>query len=302
VAVATIALACAQSAESEANVTAGALPFSAMGCVNSRAGDGNWVFTPASGVWNSCNMPIRGDGASMCIDWNGQTDFTSIFVDLASVRYKPGCYAWYTPACTFDLRRVHQITFEVDLHNCQGVWAAPLWLSPTPWTGPAWYSGEIDLVELCPRGAVATNFGAAGGAGESQMTWGSAQGLNGARKYTMTLDHNSGSLSTQICRLDGSGCFNGAHYNNFLNEAHSTRGKAHSDPYHLAVDIWNGYGGDGGWYGCHAQNDPNSQCQFAVRNIKIHTFDGSPMWGGGKCAALNGYWKEFPRNETVVMV
>lgn len=260
-----------------------------MGCPSSRVRDGNHVFENGAGTWYSCNMPARGDGAYMCVDEKGATDYTSIFVDMASVPSKSGCFVWHTPACSFDLLRVHQLTFEIDLQHCETVWAAPLWLSPDPWVAPGSLSGEIDMVELCPRGSVSTNFGAAGGPGEVQESWGGAGGLNGPKKYTMTFDRTSGSLTTVICHLDGSNCFSGAHYSNFLHVVHSTAGRSVSYPYHLTVDVWNGYGGDGGWYGCGAQNDPNSQCQFAVKNIKLHTWDGSALFPSGKCAALNGY-------------
>lgn len=223
----------------------------------------------------------------MCLDSGGRPDYTSVFVDLASVSSKTGCYAW-TSECTFDLLRVSSIVFDVDLRNCASVWACPLWISPSPWVAPAQTSGEIDFVELCPRGAVATNFGAGGEPGEREQSWASAFGLEGPRRFTMTIGGGGGTLATRICRLDGSDCFDGAVYENFLSVAASTRGRSVSFPYHINVDVWNGYGGDGGWYGCGAQNDPQTTCQFAIRNIRIHSKDGGPIFGG-KCAALNGY-------------
>lgn len=297
-----------EAADVSANETVGDRysPFGGMGCGAARNGDGRWVFNAGSGTWPSCHMPVRGDGAYACVD-NGIVDPTSIFVDLANVGDRTGCFAWQTSGCTFDLKRVHQITFDMDLRHCEGVWAAPLWLSPDPWVGPGQFSGEIDLVELCPRGSVATNFGSAGGPGEHQKIWGSAAGLNGAKTVTMTLDRWSGTLTTRVCNYGGSGCFNSAYYTNFLHVVHSAKG-AHSFPYHLNVDVWNGHGGDGGWWGCGARNDPTSQCQFAVKQIRIHTNDGRPMFAGGKCAALNAASAVVdtegttPMNETIVVV
>lgn len=66
-----------------------------------------------------------------------------------------------------------------------------------------------------------------------------------------------------------------------------TKGRGQSFPYTFLSDIWNGHGGDGGWTGCKAFNNPNSQCQYVIHNIKIYTVDGRPMFSG-KCGALNG--------------
>ena len=42
-------------------------------------------------------------------------------------------------------------------------------------------SGEIDFVEMCPVGSVATNFGAGGQPGEEQEKWKGASGVTAAQ-------------------------------------------------------------------------------------------------------------------------
>eukprot|EP00928_Gymnodinium_smaydae_P006130 TRINITY_DN12132_c0_g1_i2.p1 TRINITY_DN12132_c0_g1~~TRINITY_DN12132_c0_g1_i2.p1 ORF type:complete len:317 (+),score=58.97 TRINITY_DN12132_c0_g1_i2:26-952(+) len=261
-------------------------PFPELGCARVAPPGGDWIFQGGSGRWPSCNMDIRADGATVCLDAAGNQDPTSIFINLKDLQESTGCFAW-TSVCNFDLLRVLRIEFDIDLHNCESVWAAPLWITPHPWLVPADTSGEVDFVELCPRGSVATNFGAGGAQGETERSWASAAGLKGPKHFVATFDASSGTLSTQICNQDGSGCFNGAQYNNFLHTVASTRGRTSSFPYNFVVDVWNGYGGDGGWQGCHAQNDANSMCQYAVKNIRVYTRDGSPLFTG-KCAAMNG--------------
>jgi len=91
-----------------------------------------------------------------------------------------------------------------------------------------------------------------------------------------------------------SNCHDSSFYTNFMSRVHATAGKSHSDPFVFMSDIWNGHGGDKGWYGCGARNSPNSNCQYAVKNIKVHTNDGSPMFAG-PCAVLNAGGNAVPR-------
>jgi len=133
---------------------------------------------------------------------------------------------------------------------------------------------------MCPVGNVATNFGAGGQAGETQLSWGSGAGASGPKHFILSLS-DSGSLTTQVCNLDRTGCFDGAHYENFLNAI--TSKTAH----HFVSDVWNGYGGDGGWTGCGGVNSPATQCRYAIMNIRVSSKDNQPLYSG-KCAALNG--------------
>merc|ERR1739844_745650 len=121
------------------------------------------------------------------------------------------------------------------------------------------------------------------------MQWGSGWGSNGPKHFTLEFD-NSGTLTTRICNLDGSGCFNGASYNDFLNRITSKH--AH----HFVSDIWNGHGGHGGdpgWAGCHAKNSPGTNCHYAIMNLRVSTNNGQPLYGG-KCAVLNGGTSPIP--------
>jgi hypothetical protein len=245
--------------------------------------DGNWVFEPANGQWQSCDMPISSRGATMC-----EGDPTSIFMNMADLNDKTGCFA-FTSKCSFDMKRLAYFEFDIDLKDCGTVWAAPLWASPNPWVGPAKTSGEVDFVELCTVGTVRTNFGAGGEPGEKQMSWGSAWGLNGPKHFLATLDSAAagGHLRTFVSDLGSGNAIAESYYLNYLNIATATRG-GNNYPFTLVSDLWNGYGGDGGWYGCQARNDPNTQCQYVIKNIRFHTNDHCPMFSGGACAAMNG--------------
>lgn len=254
-------------------------PFAEVGCASTRLGDANWLWEAGVGTFNSCDMPVRGDIGSMCIDSNGQPDYTSLYVDLASAPNKIGCFAWLANSCVMDFRRVLRIEFDFDVKSCGSVWAAPLWISP---------SGEVDLVEACPVGALYTNFATGG----HEMPIGNPSDLGGPKHLIMTVDGSAslvagGTLRTQICDFGRTNCRDSAFYEDFMSRVSPTKGRGQSFPYTFLSDIWNGHGGDGGWTGCKAFNNPNSQCQYVIHNIKIYAVDGRPMFSG-KCGALNG--------------
>lgn len=230
----------------------------------------------------------------MCVDENGQPDHSSIYVNMKATQDRSGCFAWHTPDCMFDLRKVAKIEFDIDLTSCYEIWAAPLWISPTPWLAPAGTSGEIDFAELCWVTQVRTNFAGGG----TQEQWASPSGLNGPKHYSMTFEDSSnldagGTVRAQICDLGGANCYDSSYYTNFLSTVSSTKGKAQGSPYRFVSDIWNGYSGDGGWYGCGARNMPSGECQYAIRNIRIHWNPGAQGFNG-KCAILNGNGSPSP--------
>jgi len=260
-------------------------PFAEVGCASTRVGDANWLWETGAGTFPSCDMPVRGDIGSMCIDSNGQPDYTSLYVDLASAPNRIGCFAWLASSCVMDFRRVLRIEFDFDVKSCGSVWAAPLWISPQPWDSPGPTSGEVDLVEACPVGSLYTNFATGG----HEMPIGNPSDLGGPKHMIMMIDSSAslvagGTLRTQICDFGKTNCRD---YEDFMSRVSPTKGRGQSFPYTFLSDIWNGHGGDGGWTGCKAFNNPNSQCQYVIHNIKIYTVDGRPMFSG-KCGALNG--------------
>lgn len=287
----TSALAAVTAASAALNATFATwpTPFGAIDCPRAMAPDDSWVFEAARGQWHSCDMPISSRGATMCVNENGQPDPSSIFMNMADMQHgRSGCFA-FTSKCSFNMRRLAYFEFDVDLRGCETVWAGPLWASPNPWTSPAKTSGEVDFVELCTVGSVRTNFGAGGEPGEQQVSWGSASGMDGPKHFVATLDPAAagGHLRTFVSELDGSNRITGSYYLNYLNTVTATKG-GNNYPFTLVSDVWNGYGGDGGWDGCQARNDPNTNCQYVIKNIRFHTNDNRPMFDWGACKAMNG--------------
>ena len=54
--------------------------------------------------------------------------------------------------CTFDVRDLVSIAADAGTHNCEGTWAASLWITPRDWGNSQELSGEIDLLETCVTG------------------------------------------------------------------------------------------------------------------------------------------------------
>jgi hypothetical protein len=112
-----------------------------------------------------------------CIRDDGSVDETSLLLDMRNIQNKGGCFVWDTFGCGTDMTRVSKIEFDFDYSQCGDVWTAPLWITPDNWKLPGGTSGEIDFLEMCPVGRAATNFGAGGQPGESQLLG----GLDGER-------------------------------------------------------------------------------------------------------------------------
>jgi len=270
--------------DSEAwNDTAGAAssPFSAMYCSESKKRSSSWIWK-SGGTSPSCNgAHATGDGAYMCADSKGHVDHTSIHVKLKDVKSKTGCFNWRTD-CEFHMKDISYISFNLGMRNCGSVWAAPLWMTPHPWKSPGGTSGEIDLVELCPVGKVATNFAGCGGAPGGtchQQKWHSAHGDVGPKHIGMAVSKSGDITVTMSRRRQETG-----KYSHYMKTATGARDNF---PYSFVSDIWNGHGGDGGWKGCHAHNDPHSECEYAITHLKVYGHSGKSVFHSGKCTALN---------------
>merc|ERR1719446_417769 len=92
-----------------------ASPFQSLGCSSLAPFDASSVFETWTQPCYSCNLPIRGDGGSVCVDASGTIDYTSILVDMQSLQERTGCFGWSAEQCALDLRRVSSIEFNFDL-------------------------------------------------------------------------------------------------------------------------------------------------------------------------------------------
>jgi len=165
------------------------------------------------------------------------------------------------------------------------MWIAPLWMTQTHWVAPNYLSGEVDILESCPRDRLATNFASGG----HQVAY---------SKEDLSLDELSdghltfrilsdGQVFVSVCHqkdLDDAGQCprqpGDASYDNlFASHACGDTSDCHA---HLIADIWNGVGGDSGYQHCMSKVDgvadflkPNlkSKCHFAVTDIQVRGKD-----------------------------
>lgn len=205
----------------------------------------------------------------------------------------PQTCAWARSPCSFQFHGaagVREITADVAMGDCSGTWAAPLWISPSNWTGYG-ASGEIDVLELC-GGQVAQNFAGGTAWGGTQAVWaGLAQsGFPKRRFHVRYSPEDNGTITTWSCPLDadgregsGSDCEGGGNYKNFAR----TFGETGDARYALTSDVWNGVGAQD----CERAR-PSSTCNFEISNVRLHLADGAdpdavfPATAPGVCRSL----------------
>lgn len=269
-----------------------ASPFGAHG-LNSTASlcngaavvspDSSWIWSTGAVPSPSCQSPEVVNNAQMC-----EGDPTSIVFQASG---DAECLASRMDACTFDMHDFDQLDFDLDMVDCQGTWAAPLWMTPTYWEGGA-DSGEIDMIENCPWDQVRSNF-----AGESednqQVSWTQGSNVVGTgddfkSHTTMWKQQDTdGKMGIYIstCRQtevgsDGTCPKEGAaHQRDIYGKNGCSKGDC---VYTMVSDLWNGKFGDAGWTGCTQEGtNIGSKCKFSVTNFK-----SKGMQFSGKCAAM----------------
>lgn len=65
------------------------------------------------------------------------------------------CMSWSTQdSCEFKQKDLQALQVSLKSSNCNGIWAAPLWIAPAGWKAPQHTTGELDIFE---RGCSASN-------------------------------------------------------------------------------------------------------------------------------------------------
>jgi len=278
------AAACGARCAAAANATSLLARAGLVSCPQQEELGTSQTIWKGGGASPSCTGTPRNDGAFTCTQ-----DPTSIYVDMGSVADKIGCFEWVS-SCTFQMLSVKQIDFDVEWEDCDSLWMAPFWTYSSPWMAPQGKSGEIDLVEACPVPSVKTNLGCynadVGDNCYDATAWGSGSSSGGPKHLTMTLE--GGQLEVNVCWADGTNCKRVAYYRDYINLVYPTSG-GRNNPYHLVSDVWNGGPGDGGWSGCNAEQNPSTQCRFAVTNIQFTSNSEAPVFGDftDVCWSLN---------------
>eukprot|EP00939_MAST-03C_sp_MAST-3C-sp1_P000663 g663.t1 len=210
------------------------------------------------------------------------------------------------------------LDYDVSFDRCEGIWAAPLWMTPHTWQwGPG--SGEIDSLEFCPRTSPWMNF-AGGGHQVSLAEW----SLQQSEGHVTVRKDVEGIVTIKACAMSEvlsigqcpepsySNCEECLGANDFAcwcNE-NSTPPNIYGSGgcqnggdciWTLVSDVWNGVSGDAGYDGCMVADDSiglaagkpnlNSDCTISVENIVVRGDgpDGSLEFAKGSppsCSAL----------------
>ena len=227
--------------------------------------DSIWKQLPAHPSCVYAGHPFKSEGFGQCAG-----DPTSITLNMGVVAEKQGCYAYTTEdKKEWTMNEVSEISFDAEWEDCEGVWTAPLWLTPKTWVAPQGLSGEIDLIETCKSHAQET-------VGTSiictdhpdpqclDSQWGEAASSNGPQRFRGKID-GEGTWTMDKCSLDGTKCELVSRYPRYLTTA---TGPEKDMKFHFVSDLWNGGAGDSGWAACGTLNK-NTKCRYTIANIKV---------------------------------
>jgi len=192
---------------------------------------------------------------------------------MTQVHNKRGCYVYSTQGVlTWSMKKFMQLEFDAEWTNCQNIWFAPLWLTPSPWKAPQGLSGEIDLIETCRshhHDTVGTSIICRDHPHPDcyEPQWGSAASSGGPLHFVAKIDdagtwtmkkysypYEESSVGTLVSR-----------YPNYIDTIHATKW-GEDWPFHLMSDLYNGGGGDTGWRHCGTLNY-GTQCKYTIANI-----------------------------------
>jgi hypothetical protein len=100
-----------------------------------------------SGGCNNCGPPAAMPAADAAL-WKckGAAD---ISLDLShSQPDAKKCMSWSTEGvCEFKQKDLRRLQVNLDSEKCDGLWIAPLWMTPDMWVAPQDATGEIDFFE-----------------------------------------------------------------------------------------------------------------------------------------------------------
>lgn len=276
-----------------------------------------WMFNTGQNSWFSCASSAGrtndlGNTPHMC-----QGDPSSVRIGVQ--RGQAECLVAHSP-CKIQMRDFVSLDYDFVLGGCDGIWAAPLWMTPDKWQwGPG--SGEIDSTEMCPRNSMFLNFAGGGHQVRTGFALSAAYGHITVRKDSRGIVTIVACQSTEA-RANGNQCpaprysscgecqNAGNSYGCWCNEAggniYGSGGCQNGGDcmWTLVSDIWNGVRGDDGYNACMTavpgvvgarQPNLNSNCAFSVTNIRLRGGgpNGSMRWGPGSPASC-GYLTTRP--------
>merc|ERR1711957_124061 len=224
-----------------------------------------------------------------------QGDPTSVRIEITPG--KAECLKAAVPQCKIPMRDFTSLDYKLSVGACDGVWAAPLWMTPDLWQWGGG-SGEIDSVEFCPRNAAWMNFAGGG----HQVPAAGGLSIDGSQAHVTVRKDLAGIVTISSCSTVDAAANNGQcaapTYSGCADCKAATQSFAcwcneQSTPkniygsggcsgggncmWTLVSDLWNGLRGDGGYDACmsaadgvdHGKPNMKSECAVSVEDVVL---------------------------------
>jgi hypothetical protein len=266
-------------------------------CTPSSDASQTWAFSSPPGSSYSCSSENGGvnDMGTAPVPCEGSPN--SVYIEVAPG--KAECLVAKSEPCKIPMHNFTSLDYDISMDSCNGIWAAPLWMTPDTWQWGGG-SGEIDSLEACPRNGVFMNFAAGGHQISSGLDIDNADDAHVTVRKDVagivtitTCSASDLSAGYQCPEPQYSSCDECNSSNDFACFCNDASGHIYGSGgcvegtdclWTLVSDIWNGLSGDDGYSGCMtavpelglAAGKPNydSKCKLSVENIVVRG-DGS---------------------------
>lgn len=189
------------------------------------------------------------------------------------------CMSWSTEGtCEFIQGELLGIQANFESKGCNGIWAAPLWMTPKTWTAPQHKTGEIDFFErgCVPGSGYITSFGE-GDPYIVRNSWGEETNPQQDSSFTayITFDRSNDVVNMYKCPLgskpidrgpDTEACMLAISYPGYF-DATKDQTKNHTELMHLVSDVWNDPKCT--QLPCGHGQTSDDKCTFKVSDIKM---------------------------------
>lgn len=194
--------------------------------------------------------------------------------------------SWTTKdTCSWRQKDLKALQVHLKSSGCDGVWAAPLWITPLTWIEPQHASGEVDVFE---RGC-ATNDGYLVSFGDSEPfimhnAWGEQGKAADPSDFVahMAFDFANDKVTMRRCPPDSNPMATGdfsqctapvEFFNYFYNTSKNTN--QNTAYMHFVSDVWNKCGS----LACAHSAKPDAACSFSVSGIQMQFTDEATAGG-----------------------
>merc|ERR1711865_338542 len=255
----------------------------------------SWLYNVAPKHHPSCSSSSGGVNDLGTFPTSCANDPTSVRLEITPG--KAECLLATVPQCKIPMRNFSSLDYKLSIGQCDGIWAAPLWMTPDLWQFGGG-SGEIDSVEFCPRNAVWNNFACGG----HQVQAAGGLSIDGSQGHVTVRKDHAGIVTIVTCTTDEADANNNQCQAPKYSDCADCKGETQpfacrcneqSTPpniygsggctqggncmWTLVSDLWNGLNGDAGYAACmsatggvgHGKPNMKSECAVSVENVVL---------------------------------